>query len=288
MAMRRFHALLFAAVASAPLSVHADGAGPVRAPHASEAPRARSAEHGDCYGNAPLARVASATGEVRALAPGGGSRALSCDDAVNACEAIVTGPGASIGLLVDDALVQLGPDSRAQLSARPAPEVALERGSVRVVDERDEAAQRVQLYTPTLSASTSRGDAEMARDGDHVRVCAHDEAVVVMAHDGARTLAAGRCFESGGSGALASSPAGAASVPIGDAASCPFIVAGLPRVIPPVSGAPPDGPGIDPFDAPGRDSCDGPGSGCAAVRTIADDPDPGTGCGMPGSPCGGE
>jgi hypothetical protein len=36
------------------------------------------------------------------------------------------------------------------------------------------------------------------------------------------------------------------------------------------------------FAGPG--ACDRPGSGCA-LEKVLDDPDPGTGCGMPGSPC---
>jgi hypothetical protein len=269
----------------APLAAFADGAGPIRAPHASEAPAPRSAERGDCVPSGPVGQVASVQGDVRAVAPDGSSRALGCDDAVNACDSIVTGAGAGASLLVDDAVVQIGPDSQVALSARPAPELALERGGVRVVDARDEAAQRVQLFTPALSASTGRGDAEITRDGDNVRVCAHDEPLVVMAHDGAKTVPAGSCLETDALGGLAGSPDGTPGVALGDAASCPFYVAGLPGLVPPVSSPPPGGPGVDPYEAPGRDSCDDPGSGCGAVCEICEDPDPGTGCGFPGSPC---
>jgi len=41
-------------------------------------------------------------------------------------------------------------------------------------------------------------------------------------------------------------------------------------------------PSLPAFAGPG--ACDRPGSGCA-LEKILDDPDPGTGCGMPGSPC---
>jgi hypothetical protein len=188
--------------------------------------------------------------------------------------------------LVDDAVVQIGSDARAQLSARPAPEVAVESGAARVVDTRDTAAQRVQLFTPALSASTGRGDAEISRDGERVRVCAHDEPLVVMARDGARTVPSGSCLETSVQGGLATSPAGAPAVAIGDPSSCPFYVAALPTILPAVSSGP-IGPGVEPFDPPGRDTCDDPGSGCSAVCVICEDPDPGTGCGFPGSPCQG-
>jgi hypothetical protein len=147
--------------------------------------------------------------------------------------------------------------------------------------------QRVQLYTPALSASTRRGDAEITRDGDRVRVCAHDEPLDVLANDGAKTVPAGSCLETRVLGGLVGSAAGAPSVALGDPGSCPFYVAAVPTVLPDVSQGP-LGPGIDPFDPPGRDTCDDPGSGCGAVCEICEDPDPGTGCGFPGSPCDSE
>jgi hypothetical protein len=47
-----------------------------------------------------------------------------------------------------------------------------------------------------------------------------------------------------------------------------------------VAGAPP--PTAPEFLGPG--SCDNPGSGCLGEKLV-EDPDPGTGCGFPGSPC---
>ena len=41
-------------------------------------------------------------------------------------------------------------------------------------------------------------------------------------------------------------------------------------------------PELPAFAGPG--ACDNPGSGCLPEKII-DDPDPGTGCGFPGSPC---
>ncbi len=285
MSHRVLRTVAFTLVSALPFAAFADGAGSIQPPHARVAPPAQEPERGDCPPSALTAQVASVQGDVRAIAADGSSRALACDDLVKACEQVVTGAGGSAGLIVDDAVVQIGADSQVALSARPAPELAIERGSARVVDERDTAAQRVQLHTPSLSASTSRGDAEITRDGDRVRVCALDEALVVMARDGAQTVPAGSCAETSVLGALAGSPAGAPSVALGDAGSCPFHVAGIPGLLPPVSAPPPGGPGIDPFDPPGRDSCDDPGSGCSAVCEICEDPDPGTGCGFPGSPC---
>jgi hypothetical protein len=279
------HAAAALALATGPLAALADGNGSVRAPHASEAPAPRSAERAACVPSGPFGQVVSLSGDARAVGPDGSSRMLACDDSVNGCDQVVTGPGGSVSLLLGEAVAQIGPDSAVGLSARPAPELALERGGVRVVDPRDQASDRVQLYTPALSASTGRGDAELTRDGDAVRLCAHDEPVVALARDGATTVPAGGCLATSVLGGMQSAPAGAPSIALGDVGSCPFRVAGLPGLIPPVASPPPAGPGIEPFDAPGRDSCDTPGSGCAAVCQICDDPDPGTGCGFPGSPC---
>ena len=275
--------LAAALVAAAPLAAFADGAGLEKQPHATEQPTPRSAERAECVPSGELAQLASVQGDVRAIAPDGGARALDCDAVVNACETIETGPGASAGLLFDDAVVQIGPDARVALSARPGPDLSIERGAVRVIDAREAAPQRVQLHTPELQASVGRGDAELARSAAGVRACAHDEPLVVMAADGARTVASGSCLETQVAGAFATVPAGAPGVAIGDPASCPFRVAGYPALLPPVGTAPDAGPSIDPFDPPGRDSCDDPGSGC--LSKIFDDPDPGTGCGFPGSPC---
>ncbi len=285
---RTVRSLVVATLALAPIGALADGSGAVREPHASEAPKSRDAERGACEPSGPLARVASVQGDVRAVGPDGSSRALACDDVVNACEDVVTGPGASAGLVIDDAIVQIGPDAQVELSARPAPELAVERGAARVVDGRDEAAQRVQLYAPGVSASTGRGDAELVREGDVVRVCAHDEPLVVMAQDGAKTVPAGSCLETKVLGGFTIVPAGAPTVALGAMGACPFYVATVPTTVPPVSSPPPTGPGIDPFDPPGRDSCDDPGSGCRALCEICEDPDPDTDCGFPGSSCGGD
>lgn len=288
--MRNLRCLALTLLTLAPLGALADGAGEIQTPHVSAAPPSRAAERGPCVaGDAPVAQVADVSGDVRAVGPDGAERALACDDALRACETIVTGAGASASLLVDDAVVQIGPDSRAEISRRPGPEVALERGAVRVVDTRDQAAERVQLYTPELAASTGRGDAELARAGEHARLCARGEPLVISARDGARTIPAGSCLEAGTDvlGGAASSAAGAAQVVVGDGSSCPFYVAGAPGLLPPVASPAPAGPMVAPFDPPGRDSCDEPGSGCAAepVCEICEDPDPGTGCGFPGSPC---
>ncbi len=290
--MRTFRSMpLVALLALAPFAAFADGEGEPKEAHATPAPAPRAEERGACTGSGQVAQVASVSGDVHAVAPDGSMRALGCDDAVNACDTIATGDGASAGLLVGDSFVQLGANTRAQLAVHSPPELALETGAARVIDSRDQASDRVQLWTPQLAASTGRGDAEITRAGDDVRVCAYTEPLTVRARDGAQTLPAGRCLGTRLAGGAASVAAGEPAVALGDGASCPFHVSGAPGLLPPVS-APPTSefPPVAPFGPPGRDSCDDPGSGCggAPVCTICDDPDPGTDCGFPGSPCNGD
>lgn len=290
--MRSLRLLTLTLLTLVPPGAFADGNVPIEPPHVREEPKQRVSERGPCVGSGEVARVADVSGDVRAYGAGGAERVLACDDALNACETVVTGAGSGASLLMNEALVQLGPDTRAELSLRPGPDVALERGAARVVDPRTQAADRVQLYTPSLTASTGHGDAELTRSDERVRACAYAEPLVITARDGAQTIPAGSCLETGTRvlGGTASGPAGAPSVALGDGASCPFHVAGMPSLLPPVGTEPPGGPNVLPFDPPGRDSCDDPGSGCAAapVCEICEDPDPGTGCGFPGSPCGDE
>ncbi len=56
----------------------------------------------------------------------------------------------------------------------------------------------------------------------------------------------------------------------------PTVVAAAP------GGAKSSPPAFASFGGPG--ACDNPGSGCVPEKLI-EDPDPGTGCGFPGSPC---
>ncbi len=288
--MRTLCLALLSALTLAPLAAGADGVEEPQAPHATLAPPPHVSERGPCVGDAPIGRVGTLDGAATLARDGASARGLACDDVVRACDLVETGPGAAVGLLLGDAWVQLGPDTRARVAQQPTPEVALERGSVRVIDERAQATQRVRVSAGTLTASGGRGDLELSAAPDGVRVCALDQSAVVEIGDHAQTLAAGSCLATTPGGA---EPAGSASGPalaLTDTDACPFEVALLPGLAPPPVGEGPLGefPKLVPFDAPGRDACDQPGSGCASVPSdIFDDPDPDSGCGIPGSPCGG-
>ncbi len=76
--------------------------------------------------------------------------------------------------------------------------------------------------------------------------------------------------------------------PGGDAASTSIGAARLRFSAQSVASAP---PGASPIAAPapvsfaGPGACDEPGSGCAGEPLVLDDPNPGSGCGIPGAPC---
>jgi hypothetical protein len=76
-----------------------------------------------------------------------------------------------------------------------------------------------------------------------------------------------------------SAPASAGATPPAASAAThlsPAQVAGAPSAATTTPPAPPV------FGGPG--ACDDPGSGCSTGKVV-EDPDPGTGCGFPGSPC---
>jgi hypothetical protein len=287
--MRTLHlALLPLTLALMPLATWADGTGEPAKPHATLAPAPHTAEREPCTGEGEVGRVAAREGETTLARGGASARGIACDDVLRACDLVGTGSSGSAGLLLGDAFVQLGPDTRVELVQQPTPELRLERGSVRVIDERSEAAARVRVVTETLAASGGRGDLEVSALPGETRVCALDQPVVVEIADRAQTLPAGSCLASRGTGAASAAMPGAPSVAVADTDACPFEVAVLPGLATPPVGAAPLGvfPELPPFDPPGRDACDQPGSGCASVLSdIFDDPDPDPGCGFPGSPC---
>ena len=65
--------------------------------------------------------------------------------------------------------------------------------------------------------------------------------------------------------------------------SAPAYLLLSPLIVAAAAGGPSSSPpALAGFGGPG--ACDNPGSGCLPEKLV-DDPDPGTGCGFPGSPC---
>jgi hypothetical protein len=289
-------AIAFSAAALAPSAGFADGVEEPKPPPVSAAPppAPRANEPGPCVGDAPVGQVVAVSGAAHALAPGQAPRALACDDALRACEEIVTEPGASLGFLSGDVLVRVGPGSRVALAgSEGAPDLFVHSGAVRTTDGRSAGAAPVKLTTRDLAASASGADAELTTGaGGPSRLCAYEGSATVAAGASSRSVAAGQCLAAQDSGvasfAAAGEPARGRVAPRGGAVE----VGHDDTLSPGDVAAPPLDifPGGDPAADVPRDPCDDPGAGCSPRSGRDggfDDPDPVPGCGAPGVDCGG-
>ena len=138
-------AIALTAAALAPSAALADGvAEPARPPvSAAPPPAPRANEPGPCVGDAPVGQVVAVSGGAHAQAPGQASRSIACDDALRACEELVTEPGGSLAFLSGDVLVRVGGGSRVALAgSEGAPHLFVHNGSVRTTDGRAPARRR--------------------------------------------------------------------------------------------------------------------------------------------------
>ena len=225
------------------------------------------------------------SGGAHAQAPGQASRSIACDDALRACEELVTEAGGSIAFLSGDVLVRVGGGSRVALAgSEGAPNLFVHNGSVRTTDGRSAGAAPVKLVTRDLAASASGADAELTTTASGPsQLCAHEGSAVVDAGASSRTLAAGQCLaaQSGGvaSFAAASDPALGLEAP----GFCSFQVALDDSLSPGDVAAPPLDvfPGGDPVGDVPQDPCGSPGASCdprsGEDGRSFDDPDPGAG-----------
>jgi hypothetical protein len=248
---------------------------------------------GPCVGDAQVGQVVAVSGAAHAHAPGQAPRSLACDDALRACEEIVTEPGASLGFLSGDVLVRVGGGSRVALAgSEGAPDLFVHNGSVRSTDGRSAGAAPVKLATRDLAASASGADAELsAGAAGPSRLCAYAGSSVVEAGASSRTLGAGQCLAAERGGVASFAAAGDPALGLEGPGFCAYEVALDDTLSPGDVAAPPLDvfPGGDPADDVPRDACDVPGAGCnGGGADRFDDPDPEPGCGAPGVDCGGD
>ena len=272
-----------------------------------------------CGGDGAVARVVALSGAVHAQAPGGDPRALSCNDQVNACDTIITSPGARVGLMSQDVLAHVDTDTRLQIGTQnDAPDLFVRSGALRVIDTRASDASNYRVNTPHVSAAGTQGDTEVfvgiQQALARTRVCNHDRDVQLTGASGqVLNAAAGSCAVAAAGAALQSAPGSAPSIDTTSASPCALELASLVGLLgPDVAQGPPFGlPGFPGVGAPNnfqRGQCDNPGSGCGGSvtptppptvtpppspprrppsRNIAIDPVPIAPCGAPGFGCGG-
>jgi hypothetical protein len=275
-------AIALAAAALAPSASFADGVAEPAPPPVSAAPPPAPRENapGPCVGDAPVGQVVAVSGAAHAHAPGQAPRSLACDDALRACEEIVTEPGASLGFLSGDVLVRVGGGSRVALrGSEGAPDLFVHNGSVRSTDGRSAGAAPVRLTTRDLAASAVGADAELDTSASGPsRLCAYDGSAVVEAGASSRTVGAGQCLAAQGGGVASFAAAGDPSLGLDAPGFCAFEVALDDSLAPGDVAAPPVAifPGGDPAGDIRRDPCDEPGAGCngGGGGIEFDDPDP--------------
>lgn len=261
-------AIALAASLSVPSPAFCDRAVELTPPPVSAAPPApapRAYAPAACVGGAKVGVVVAVSGAVHVQAPGQPPRSLACDAALNACEEIVTAPGASLALLSGDVLVRVGGAARVALAgAEGAPNLFVQRGALRSTDGRSAGAAPVRLGSRDLAASASGADVEFeSKLAGPSRLCAYAGSAAVKAGATSRTLGAGQCLAAQGGGVATFDAAEEPSPGLGADGFCAFEVALDDSLTPGAVAAPPLDP-VSGCDSPGVD-CDGeggtPGSG---------------------------
>jgi hypothetical protein len=288
-------ALAVGAALLAPSASLGDGVVEPTPPPVSAAPPPAPRGFGpaECVGNAPIGQVVSVSGSAHAHAPGQAPRSLACDDALRACEELVTEPGGSLGFLSGDVLVRVGPGSRVALAgSEGVPDLFVHNGAVRSTDGRRAGAPPVRLTARDLAARASAADAELTSGtGGASRLCAYEGRATVEAGAASHDVGAGRCFAAEAGAPARFAAAGAPALGLEAPGFCSYEVAIGDELSPTDVAAPGFAmfPGMDPGRDILRDPCDEPGAGCNTFFSDGgigfDDPDPEPGCGAPGVSC---
>jgi hypothetical protein len=237
---------------------------------------------------AAIGEVTALSGAVTAVGDGGNARALGCGDAVYEGEQVVTEAGAGAGLLLgSNLLATLGESSSLGLGRTPegAPDAALSRGSVRVIDAREDAAAARLAVGPTL-ARVAGGDAEAyvlsEKTGAYAMFCEWDSPLPVERGREARTAAPEQCVIAKPHEALYLAKAHPERMPAGPDACPPRPVAEIAAHFPPetaidVAAGPPLAFSAGLTDLPGLapQPCDVPGSVCPGAVIVVDEDPPG-------------
>jgi hypothetical protein len=253
---------------------------------------ARAAEPG------VVAEVVSVRGEVFAEDASGGRRPLACGDMVRAGDRVITSADGRIGMLSGEAYTQLEPSSElvADLGPEGAPALRLERGKVRVTDERAGAASqpRHSIATPHAEAQLAGNDMEAyvfaEKAGQYSMLCEWETPLEVTRPAGTerRVAQPGECVLAKPSEPLYSAPAHDERIALAgpDACEVGTLIGDAGNRFSPTDvalgpmgrGLPPPTPLPLPFPP-----CAEPGSGCAGVPATP----PGLGLGVIESPATG-
>lgn len=251
---------------------------------------------------AAVGEVTSLSGQVSAVREGAAPRPLACGDPVFEGESVVTAPGSGAGVLLGhDLMAQVGEGSSLRLGRTPAgtADATLERGAVRVIDARQDAAP-ARLAAGSAAARVAGGDSEAyllaEKAGGYAMFCEWDAPLAVERGNESRTAAPTQCVISKPREPLYVADAHEERMPAGPDGCPPGGMAALGPHFPAIAardvaaGPPPAGflPGPLGLSSLAPDPCDEPGSVCS--RVLLDegppgtDPSPGGGGSFPGVP----
>lgn len=216
--------------------------------------------------DAPIAEVASVSGQVDAIGIEGQVRALEVGDPVYAGETVRTGAGATVGLWHDEALAQLAEKSAARVdrNAEGDPRVTLQEGAVRVVDPR-KTGEPIELVALDSSSTVLGGDREARilkeKAGAYSMICDWVKPVAVKRRAEGATAKPGDCVIANAREPMFAAPGHAERIPL--LLGAPSLADAGPAIdpskmidpLPPVGAGPDFGPGV------GALADGGPGSG---------------------------
>jgi hypothetical protein len=217
---------------------------------------------------AQVGRVTAVKGRAVAERMGQPDRVLGCNDPIYAGDRVVTSDASRVGFLMDEVYTHVDADSSLRVAgSAAAPDLALERGSTRVIDTRD-AGELGSLRVLDTHAQLMGNDVEgyvfVEKTGSYAMLCEWDTPLKV-GRDGDESQLAGpgQCVISKGSEPMYLAPGHDARLgPIAAGECEPGLALGPidPHLSPTDVAA---GPMLGPWSSvpvalemPGRDACD--------------------------------
>ncbi len=176
-----------------------------------------------------VGHVVALAGSVHAQRPGEDQRALACNDAIHACDTLLTTAGSRVGVLTGNLYAHVDTDSRLQIgTAGDQPSLMLHAGGLRVIDPRGAGAAAVPMSTPHVATQALGTDTELfVSDPSRTRLCNHLASLRVAGTGGGDPLdLASGCAVSSGLG-VAAAPASDPSIGVQETPSCEIELAGM-------------------------------------------------------------
>lgn len=188
-------------------------------------------------GEPVIGTVVAMNGPVSIGSPGCAPAAADCGTALHAGQHLITGGGASVGLLAGSHYVQVAEGSRVAVATTDAgaTRVAVEEGSARVIDVGAEPGPALEITTPTLVSANPGADVVAAAPAQGpASICSYADPIQVRQGDAVTAVPAGSCI-------------GAASGP-----SAPPVVTPVPTGLVALT----SGPTVPPLSIAGVARCD--------------------------------